>query len=523
MSGQTPERYDAIVVGSGFGGAMVCHSLAAAGGRTLLLERGDWVSRQADGASADPIHDFFQLTSAYTTETAYVVGQRLEGICACVGGPSVFYGGASFRFREADFLGAPEIIGGSGAQWPFDYAELEPYYARAEAILGVAGRLGDDPTEPPRSGDYPRSAVELAPISERLAAAARALGLHPSRVPLAFDERCTNCLHCDGYACASGSKQDLAAVVIPALVDAGVELRPRTVVRRILAQRGRVVGVEVHDLATDRRAEIRAERVVLAAGALASPHLLLSSGLAAHNPGGEVVGRYLMRHCNAFVYSFFTRDPNPLGLHHKQVAINDFYFGDDAPGAPPGKLGNLQQVMHPQPGGILRAPARSLGRGGWLGRSLLRGLGAAVNPLSRRMTGLQVIAEDQPQASNRIEVDATHQDRFGLPIARIHHRYSSRDLAARDALVRRARSILNEIPGGRVVHVHRVETFSHAVGTVRAGIDPRRSALDVNGAFRGVENLYVADGSFLPTSGGLNPSLTIAANALRVGDRIAGR
>src|SRR5690606_12895777 len=137
---------------------------------------------------------------------------------------------------------------------------------------------------------------------------------------------------------------------------------------------------------------------------------------------------------NAFVYSFFTRDANPLGLHHKQVAINDFYFGDDAPGAPPGKLGNLQQVMHPQPGGILRAPARSLGRGGWLGRSLLRGLGAAVNPLSRRMTGLQVIAEDQPQASNRIEVDATHQDRFGLPIARIHHRYSSRDLAARDAL-----------------------------------------------------------------------------------------
>ena len=154
---------------------------------------------------------------------------------------------------------------------------------------------------------------------------------------------------------------------------------------------------------------------------------------------------------------------------------------------------------------------------------MLRGLGAAVTPLSRRMTGLQVIAEDQPQASNRIVIDANRQDMHGLPRARIHHRYSARDLAARDALVRRARSILNEIDGGRVVHVHRVETFSHAVGTVRAGLDPRTSALDADCAFRGVENLFVVDGSFMPTSAALNPSLTIAANALRVGDRIAAR
>ena len=230
-----------------------------------------------------------------------------------------------------------------------------------------------------------------------------------------------------------------------------------------------------------------------------------------------------MRHCNAFVYALFPRNPNREGLHHKQIAINDFYFGDDAPGAPPGKLGNIQQVMHPQPGGILRKPARVLIRRGRGGRAIVRTLAAAVTPLSRRMSGLQVIAEDVPQKRNGVRIDRRRRDRFGLPRARIRHRYAERDLAAREALVRRARWLLSAVPGAYPVHVHRVETFSHAVGTVRMGNDPRTSALDRWCAFRGIENLYVTDGSFMPTSAGVNPSLTIAANALRVGEYIARR
>jgi choline dehydrogenase-like flavoprotein len=228
-----------------------------------------------------------------------------------------------------------------------------------------------------------------------------------------------------------------------------------------------------------------------------------------------------MRHCNAFVYALFPRDPNPERLHHKQVAVNDYYFGDDAPDAPSGKLGNIQQVMHPQLGGILRAPARILGALGALGRTGERALTAAVAPAARRMTGLQVIAEDQPQFRNRLAVERGEVDRLGLPRGRIEHEYSERDLAARAALVRRARAILSAVGGGIVAHVHLVDTFSHAVGTVRMGSDPRTSALDERCAFRGVEQLYVTDGSFMPTSAALNPSLTIAANALRVGAHLA--
>lgn len=502
---------------------MAALPLVEAGQRVLMLERGGRVLPGAE--TGDPVRGFFQLTPAYTTETAYRVHHRgrwgMEGICACVGGPSVFYGGAAFRFRAEDFSPPPEIVGDSAAGWPFGYDELEPFYLQVEVLLGVAGETGTDPTEPPRSGPYPRRPVPLAPISRRIADAALGLGLHPFRIPLAFDERCGGCLYCDGYACHSGAKQDLAAAVIPALLRAGLELRPDTVVLRLRERRGSIAGVEAWDDVAKVRVEYTADRVVLAAGALASPHLLLASGLAQRNPGGEVIGRYLMRHCNAFVYAFFGRDPNPEGLHHKQIGIHDYYFGDSAPGAPKGKLGNLQQVMHPQPGGILRAPARRLARAGAPGRWVERLLAGAVAPAARRMTGLQVIAEDQPSRTNRLEIDRSRSDRFGLPQATVTHDYSPRDLAARAALVGYARRILRSAGAAFIARVHEVDTFSHAVGTVRAGPDPRTSALDEHCHFRGIENLYVTDGSFMPTAAAVNPSLTIAANALRVGAHLA--
>jgi choline dehydrogenase-like flavoprotein len=130
------------------------------------------------------------------------------------------------------------------------------------------------------------------------------------------------------------------------------------------------------------------------------------------------------------------------------------------------------------------------------------------------MSGLQVIAEDQPQPSNRVEVDWSTTDRWGLPRLRIHHDYTRRDLAARAELVRRAKQVLREAHALPLL-------YTYKVGTVRMGTDQKTSALDEHCRFRGVENLFVTDGSFMPTSGGVNPSLTIAANALRVGAHIA--
>jgi choline dehydrogenase-like flavoprotein len=505
--------FDAIVIGSGFGGAMAAHALVRSGRRVLMLERGGWVERGESNWGAEGA---FVLTPHYAADTRMRVlqGRRWQEqrLCTCVGGPSVFYGGASFRFREEDFRPDPEIVAGSGAEWPFGYAALEPFYGEAERLLGVAGEAGVDPTEPPRSLPYPSGPGPLAATSRRIAEAARSLGLRPFRIPLAIDyggaggSACVGCTTCDAFACAVSAKNDIATRVIPGLLARGMELRPDTAAVRLVEERGRVVAVECYDRARGERVTYRGDRVVLAAGALATPHLLLASGLERRSPAGAAVGRYLMRHCNAMTYGVFPGRPDPAGEHHKQIAIHDYYFGDADPRAPAGKLGNIQQVMAP-PLSLVRA-------------MLPRGVRGVASLLIPHLTGLLVIAEDQPRPENRVELDRGASDGSGLPRLRVVHRYTRRDHAARRALLRRARAVLRRA-GAKATVTWKVTTFSHAVGTVRMGADPGSAPLDERGRFRGVENLFVADGSALPTSAGVNPSLTIAANALRIGALLA--
>ncbi|HEX8905619.1 MAG TPA: GMC family oxidoreductase [Longimicrobiaceae bacterium] len=512
----TAEEFDAVVVGSGFGGCMAALELVEAGWRVLMLERGGWVERGPHNWSGEGA---FVRTPHYAADTAFDLNHAgklsSQNLCTCVGGPSVFYGGASFRFREQDFTAAPEIVDGTGARWPVDYAELEPFYTRAERLLGVAGQAGEDPTEPPRSEPYPQAPRRLSGASRRMAEAMRSLGLHPFRIPLAINHAeaegavCAACTTCDTFACAISAKNDLAVRVIPRLLAGGMEIRPGTVVTRVLVEDGRAAGVECVEKAGGERMVFRAQTVILAAGALATPHLLLASGLEKLNPAGDAVGRYLMRHCNAMTFGFFARRPNPENEHHKQLAVHDFYFGSREPGAPPGPLGNLQQIMGPQPSLI----------GHVLPRALRWTVKLAEIPASR-LTGILSIAEDQPRPENRVRIDPARPDAYGLPKLIVEHRYTGRDLAARRFMVRKAKQILRR--AGALLFVNwDVSTFSHAVGTVRMGGDERTAPLDPECRFRGVDGLYVTDGSVFPTSAGVNPSLTIAANALRVGRLIA--
>jgi choline dehydrogenase-like flavoprotein len=501
------------VVGSGFGGAMAAHALVAAGHRVLMLERGGWVARGPGSWGAGGVG---LVTPHYSSESEYRVtanGRRgRAGSWQCVGGQSVFYGGASFRFRERDFEHDDHVVGDSGAAWPFRYADLEPYYARAERLLGVAGEAGADPTEPPRSAPYPHRPAPLAPSSRAVADAARRLGLAPFPIPLAISyeagaarRACVRCGTCDGYACAAEAKNDLATGVIPELVRRGMALRPHVVCVRLAREGARVVAAEYVDRVTGERGRLTARCFVLAAGALATPHLLLASGLDAASPARDAVGRYLTRHRNAVVLGVFGRRPNPGGTFDKQVAIHDFYAGAPGGDAPPGPLGGIQQMTPPP--GLVRA-------------YLPPGVRGAAAMLVSRASGLLVIAEDQPRRENAVAIDPSAVDRFGLPRLHVHHAYSPRDEAAAAALVARARRVLREA-GARFAVVHPIATFSHALGTVRLGPDPRTAPLDADGRYRGVDNLYVADGSALPRSAGVNPSLTIAANALRTGARAA--
>jgi choline dehydrogenase-like flavoprotein len=493
---------------------MAAHALVRAGKRVLMLERGGWVARGPDNWG--PRGAAF-VSSQYSKESPVRVHARWGspdvGAVHCVGGQSVFYGGASFRFRERDFEHNTHIVGDSGAEWPFRYADIESAYSEAERLLGVAGDAPSDPTEPPRSAPFAHAPGPLAPSAQRIADAARRLGMQPSRIPLAISferkaerPRCLRCGTCDGYACAAEAKNDIATSLIPSLIADGMTLRANTVCVRLLRTRSRVTGVAYVDRVTGERGTIDAGVVVMAAGTLATPHLLLASGFDTVSPAMDSVGRYLTRHCNTVVFGWYPDQPNAARVFDKQIAINDFYHGVDAPDAPAGPLGSLQQMTPPI--GLVRASIPAL-------------LGGPAAIFLSHALGLLAMAEDQPNITNTVHLDRQVTDQFGLPGLVVHHRYSVRDRAANRALAMRARCILLE-SGALATWTLPIRTFSHALGTVRMGRDERTAPLDADGRFRGLDNLYVTDGSARPRSAGVNPSLTIAANALRIGTAIAG-
>ncbi|MET8778529.1 GMC family oxidoreductase [Nocardia sp. NPDC004654] len=506
-------KFDVVVVGSGFGGAMVAYRLINAGARVLMIERGDWVDR---GPASWRHEATLEMTPSYAMDIPYRCergghGTRI-GSYACVGGPSVYYGCVAIRFREKDFTGDPEIVSTSAAAWPFDYDCIEPFYGEAEELFGVSGDDSGDLTAPRRSRPFPHSPGRLAPISRQLADASGSMGLSPFRLPLAINYTatttqagCIACRTCDTYACAISAKNDVATRIIAPLLQRGLTLWTRSVAVRLVADRDRVRHALVVHRDKPERVAVEADRFVLAAGALGSPHLVLASELDKLSPARAAVGRYLMRHANAMVYGVFPRRPDPERRFHKQLALHDWYFGDPNAARPLAKLGSVQQIMTP-PRPLVRA---------YLPVGTKRVLGA----MTEQLTGLLCIAEDQPRRENGVRVDWATRDIYGLPQLVIDTSYSPRDELALGTLTRRARAVL-EKTGATFSYTHRVRTFSHAVGTLRMGIDPKTSPLDEHCKFRGLANLWVTDSSSLPMSAGVNPSLTITANALRAAQSI---
>ncbi len=502
-------HYDAIIVGSGPGGALAADSLVRRGARVLMLERGDWVRRDPSNHAPESVA---MLSEHYSSLTPFAAdtdtGIHRNGAFHCVGGQSVFYGAVAFRYREQDFRTPGD---GSGAEWPLGYRELEPFYTRAERLLHVSGDIGADPTEPFRSAPYDQAAPPLSEGGRALHRAADRLGMRPFRPPLAIARpggtrpACTACGACNGYACARGAKGD-ASVVVESLLGRGLELRTGAAVVRILAEGSRVTGVEYQELATGALCRVFADATLLGAGALATPHLLLGSGLQMQNPGRGVVGHFLTRHCNAVVCGFFPRRPPFAAMSYKEFAVQDFYFGHpDHPDL--GGIGSIQQEALPA---------------AMVERELPRPLRRSGRRALSHLAGLIVMTEDVPLWTNRVALDRRNVSVLGLPGLRVHHRYAPRDLARRRVLVTEARRVLSAAGAvGSVVRA--IDTFSHALGTVRMGVDPMTSALDGAGRFRGYHNLFVVDGSALPTSAAVNPSLTIAANALRVADGLGMR
>jgi choline dehydrogenase-like flavoprotein len=515
----TREHWDAVVVGSGFGGSTVALKLAAAGIRVLVLERGRWVDRDETAWDSRAI----QIDRKYRGQTAYEVderwGRQLIYPDDSVGGKSVFYGAASLRLREEDFdiaarFDQSELEQLPPMDWPIQYRDLEPFYSEAERTIGVAGVSGVDLTDPPRTSDYATRPPPYGSSARRIARAAERLGLNPFPIPLAINferdgsrPKCVKCMTCDLFPCKICAKNDLAVTVLPKAQQYGAVIRGNTVVKRLLRSDGRVRAVECVSADTGEEITISCDLCVVSCGAIASACLLLNSGLNEVEPNGRLVGRYLMRHCSGIVVGIFPFTTNPERQFHKQLAITDFYLGHPGRG-PKGPWGMIQSLQTPPPE-FVEETAPYPKPIGWLGAKTL--------PLHAYLI---CMAEDLPNFDNRVEITRQHTDPFGVPLARVFHKYCKRDLEARRGLYLEAARILRK--AGSWIRVRMpIHTYSHAVGTLRFGTNPERAVLDQWCRFFGVPNLFVVDSSFMPTSGGVNPSLTIAANGLRVGKYLA--
>ncbi|MBL0729623.1 GMC oxidoreductase [Piscinibacter sp. HJYY11] len=494
------EDYDVVIIGSGVGGGAVAQQLAGTTLKVLVLERGPMLPRESQNWDPESV---FCDRRYHTEETWYADGRAFNpGMFYFVGGHTKFFGTAMFRFRERDFE-ATELEEGTSPAWPIRYADLELWYAQAERLFGVRGQSGLDPTEPPRSGAYAHGPIPHEPVIEDIESRLRAQGLQPFPMPSAVDfgplGTCRRCENCDAFPCMVDAKGDAEIKLLrPALRPGNVKLCHSAKVERLVTDWSgrRVISASV--LHEGKLFNVRARTFVLSAGAINSAALLLRSGGAKFPRGlansSDVVGRHYMTHNTTALMAIHPTRKNTTRFP-KTLAVHDFYWGTPQSPEPLGSLQLLGKIREPMLRGALRGVPKPV-----------------LSAIADRSVDWYAQSEDLPHPDSRVSLTSSgainlHWHRTNLGT---HHRW-----------VRKCKQILQRA-GFPIVLAKSFGTdvVSHQCGTVRFGDDPKTSALDPMCKAWDHDNLYVVDGSFFPSSAAVNPALTIAAQALRVGHHL---
>jgi choline dehydrogenase-like flavoprotein len=513
MSAET--HYDLIIIGTGAGGGTLAYSLASTGKHILVLERGDYVPREKDNWISKAV----VLDGKYKAKDTWVDRDGREFHPSTnynVGGNTKFFGAALFRMRPEDF-GVIIHGGGTSPAWPVSYQDMAPYYLRAENLYHVHGNRGEDPTEGPESAPFPHPGISHEPRIQQLHDDLTALGHRPFHTPLGVmlneaemhKSACIRCNTCDGFPCLINAKSDAQTCALtPALESPNVTLMTRAYVRKLETEpNGRVVT----NIQVERDGEsmtFTADIVVVSCGAVNSAALLLRSANDRHpnglaNSSGQV-GRNYMCHNNSAILALSTT-PNPT-IFQKTISLNDFYHRSDDWDFP---LGHISMVGKTD-ADALKSEAPKFAPH------------LALDEMARHSIDFWLTSEDLPHPDNRVTLDGN---------GRIQLQYTPNNLEAHQRLTAKLKELMaktgmedrtmhNDLYLGKRIPLAGV---AHQNGTVRFGSDPDDAPLDVNCKAHDLDNLYVVDGSFFPSSSAVNPGLTIMANALRVGDHLAGR
>jgi choline dehydrogenase-like flavoprotein len=533
---------DFVVVGSGSAGGILARELASAGFDVVVLEQGPFRT------SVDFTHDELAVmflgellgggpeVSQQTfrddeSKVAEVPWQRQPAeYVQGVGGSSVHFTGNFWRlhdidFRERSLLGA--IEGTNFADWPIDYAELEPYYTKVDWEIGVSGAPG--PFDPPRSKPYPMPPMPVKSSGVLLERGAKKLGLHAQPAPLAILSQphnnrpsCINCGYCMGFGCEVGAKSSTLVAMIPqALATGRCEIRPECAVFRLETNAKGKISEVLYYGPDGKEMSQKARAVVVAGNGAETPRLLLSSaserfpdGLA--NSSG-FVGRNLMFNMHSLANGVFEHQLNDYKGVQVTRIIHDFYDADPARGFYGGGGIDARPLFSATP--ILFALAGTpLDGPGW-GADYKNML---AHNFSRQMS---ILSSSTSLAldSNNITLDPTHKDKWGRPSIRLTYRDHPDDLAMGEFLLQKSMELF-DAAGAKSAWAFPVRPSTggaHLLGTCRMGDDPATSVVDRHHRSHDISNLFLCDGSSFVTSGRGQPTMTIMALAFRASEHIA--
>lgn len=556
----------ALVVGSGAGGATAAMVLAESGYDVVIFEKGDnWFDDLTDAKPSTkwsndelkgdrhfgkPDPDTEPRTYRWHASDAKPrsVG-AIQDLPQTVGGGTVHWDAKTPRFWDIDFRKRSMLGPFPGADvedWPFSYEEIAPRYDEVEQLIGVAGDIGQMAKQPslqhaPRDKKLPMPSGPPQYSSLLVAKGCKALDppLHPFLAPMAINSvehdgrpACNNCGHCAGFGCPIQARLGALAPLRRAL-KAGAELRPRSWVVKVNTSGRKATGVTWIDDQGKHHTE-QGDTVVLACLAIETVRLALLSQLP--DPHHTIGTRFLQHWFTDGTGMFLDERPH-AGRGRSTTHVADDFADPDFPGAraaakaaglPYFRAGTMELGGTQQP----IAEANTY-------RYLLTVLkpdkpfGVEFKQLMRssilrdRMCGIQLIGEDLPYATNKVDLDPQVKDYRGLPVARITYSPGPHEIAAQKFYRPYVAEILRRAGADQVTAVadaasdqtpisgNDVPTTEHVMGGMRMGTDQTTSVTDGDGRFHHLDNLFVADGSVFPTSGGHNPTLTIMATALR--------
>jgi choline dehydrogenase-like flavoprotein len=530
---------DFIVVGSGAAGGVLARELSRSGFEVLVLEQGPRLSPSdfkhdelsywfANGLTNNPAQNPQTFRKDPAVKAIRTVDAPSLLYARMVGGSSVHFTGNFWRFHEIDFhersvLG--EIQGTGFADWPIDYAEIEPYYTKVEWEVGVSGLAGASPFDPPRSKPYPMPPLPVKSSGVLLERGARKLGLHPFPAPMAIASQpfrgrpaCINCGFCTGYGCEVMAKSSALFTMIPEAEATGhCEVRAESYVFQIRTdKRGRATGVAYYDR-NKRECFQKARAVVVSANGAETARLLLNSadsrfpnGLA--NSSG-FVGKYLMFNCGGDVGATFEHELNEYKSVQVTRIVHDFYNSDPKRGFYGG--GGIDGRIGPVP--AVWALSATPQQPSWGA-----GFKANLRDFTRSMIA-ECHTTSLPVESNSVSIDPELKDAWGVPSMRCTYQDHKDDLAIARFLQARAQEILDAAGARKTWILPTVDNSIgvHLLGTCRMGNDPKRSVVDRYHRTHDVPNLFLCDGSSFVTSGRGQPTMTIQALAFRAAEHIA--